>query len=47
MVRRLQPCDGILVGDAIRVSSMNNLHEMIAGVERNVKAAQSSDEKQP
>ena len=31
----------------IRVNSMNWLHDMIAGVERNVKAAQGSGEKQP
>ena len=39
--------DGYRKELAIRVSSMNNLHEMVAGVERNVKAAQSSDETQP
>lgn len=39
--------DGYRKELAIRVSSMNYLHDMVAGVERNVKAAQSSDEKQP
>jgi hypothetical protein len=32
---------------AIRVSSMGRLHDMIAWAERNLRAAQSSDEQQP